>query len=171
VVITDYLFCEPLIVERLREQIPDLVEVTNAAGLAAIDTDNPSCPSVYVIYMGDAVSPGPTATGGIQAQAQSVIQFWATVLTVYIADGRGIGQGVNTVAGPWMSKIIEALSGWAPDAKLCKPLSRAAMSLPVDYEAGYGYFPLVFQTQLIFPNGAQANGGKSDFYKGAHPRG
>ncbi|WP_025122424.1 MULTISPECIES: hypothetical protein [unclassified Serratia (in: enterobacteria)] len=168
--ITDYLFCEPLIVERLREQIPDLVEVTNAGRLAAIDTDNPFCPSVYVIYMGDVISPGPTATGGVQAQAQSVTQLWATVLTVYIADGRGIGQGVNTEAGPLMSKIIEALSGWAPDNKLCKPLSRAAMSLPVDYEGGYGYFPMVFQTQLIFPSGAQSNAGKSNFYKTSHPQ-
>ncbi|WP_262121799.1 phage tail terminator protein, partial [Serratia ficaria] len=51
--VTDYLFCEPLLIARLRESVSEFVDVTGVAGLAQMNDDNPMCPMAYVMYLGD----------------------------------------------------------------------------------------------------------------------
>ncbi|WP_347253457.1 phage tail terminator protein [Leminorella grimontii] len=146
--VTDYLFSEPLIIKRLRETLPDLREITGAAGLAQIQEENIPAPAAYVLYLGDSISATPAATGGIQARQQFVTQLWAVVVVVYYADGRGMGEEINSEAGPYLSRVIEALSGWKPEIGSCPPVRRHPQQLPAQYEDGYGFFPLVFQVQI-----------------------
>jgi hypothetical protein len=146
----DYLFCGPLIIQRLKEQVPGLVEVLGAKELASIQDDAPVCPAAYVIYSGDAPGTTPAATGGIIRQVQSVSQFWAILLAVQLADSRGLGDDVNEVAGPWLAKIMGALRGWVPVPGITTPLARAATALqPMFGDDGYAYYPVVFQATFI----------------------
>ncbi|MBK5072573.1 hypothetical protein I2492_06060 [Budviciaceae bacterium CWB-B4] len=146
--VTDYLFCEPLIIERLKEKLTDFTEITGAAGLAQVQDENIPAPAAYVIYQGDVLNASPGATGGVQARQQFVTQLWAVVIVVYFADGRGLGEQVNSIAGPYLSQVIDALSGWKPDTNNCLPIKRHPQQLPAQYEDGYGFFPLVFQVQI-----------------------
>ncbi|SSG51976.1 Uncharacterised protein [Klebsiella pneumoniae] len=143
--VTDYLFCEPLLINRLREQVPDFVEVTGVAGLSQMNDDNPICPMAYVMYLGDTVNTSTAATGGSMARLQFVTQLWAVVICVYFADGRGLGADISSEAGPLIKKTVDALAGWKPDGDIARALTRSSQTLPAQYEDGYGYYPLVFQ--------------------------
>ncbi|EBC4877330.1 hypothetical protein C2W27_14380 [Salmonella enterica] len=143
----DYLFCEPLIVERLRTETSGFVEITGAAGLALITSDSPAAPAAYVVYLGDVVSDQPGATGGHMARQQFITQLWAVVVTVYYADGRGLGEDISNAGGPFISQVIAALSGWQP-ANRCLPVRRHPQQIQAQYDNGYGYFPLIFQVQI-----------------------
>lgn len=146
--VTDYLFCERLIIDRLRAEIPDFVEVTSAAGLAQMQDEYAPAPSAYIIYQGDVINNNVAATGGVQARTQFVTQLWAVVICVYFADGRGLGEDISSEAGPLIKRVIDTLAGWAPDPKVCRPMTRSGQQLPAQYENGYGYYPLVFQVQI-----------------------
>ncbi|WP_203720385.1 phage tail terminator protein, partial [Serratia marcescens] len=106
--VTDYLFCEPLLIGRLRDAVPEFVEVTGVAGLSQMNDDNPVCPMAYVMYLGDTVNTSTAATGGSQRRLQFVTQLWAVVVCVYFADGRGLGADISSEAGPLMLKTVKA---------------------------------------------------------------
>ncbi|MGU9776190.1 phage tail terminator protein [Salmonella enterica] len=144
---TDYLFCEPLIIERLRAETTGFVEITGAAGLAQITGDSVPAPAAYVVYLGDVVSDLPGATGGALARQQFITQLWAVVVAVYYADGRGLGEDLSNAAGPFISQVIDTLSGWQP-ANRVRPLRRHPQQIQAQYDNGYGYFPLIFQVQI-----------------------
>ncbi|CUZ06842.1 Uncharacterised protein [Serratia marcescens] len=146
--VTDYLFCEPLLIGRLRAAVPEFVEVTGVAGLSQMNDDNPICPMAYVMYLGDTVNTSTAATGGGQRRLQFVTQLWAVVVCVYFADGRGLGADISSEAGPLMLKTVEALAGWSPLEGVTRQLARSNQSLPAQYESGYGYYPLVFQVDV-----------------------
>lgn len=146
--VTDYLFCERLIIDRLRTDITEFVEVSGAASLAQMQDEYPPAPSAYVIYQGDVVNTSTAATGGVQARTQFVTQLWAIVICVHFADSRGRGEDINSVAGPLITRVIATLAGWVPDPSHCRPMSRFGQQLPAQYENGYGYYPLVFQVQI-----------------------
>ena len=147
--VTDYLFCERLIMERLRGEVQEFREVNSAAGLAQMqDEEYAPNPSAYVIYQGDVINTSVAATGGVQARTQFVTQLWAVVICVYLADGRGLGEDINSAAGPLIKRVIDTLASWTPDPKVCRPMVRSGQQLPAQYENGYGYYPLVFQVQI-----------------------
>lgn len=145
---TDYLFLEPLLIARLREQVPAFVEVTGVAGLAQMNDDNPVCPMAYVMYLGDSINTAPAATGGSLGKLQFVTQLWAIVICVYFADGRGLGADISSEAGPLIKQVVDALAGWRPESNICRAITRSNQSLPAQYENGYGYYPMVFQAPI-----------------------
>lgn len=148
--IDDYLFCEPLIIERIRAELPELVEVLSAGELARVQDDKPICPAVYVIFSGDVISDSVESTGGIRRVVQATTQLWTVVLAVQLADGRGLAEETNAEAGPLLAKLSRALQGWMPEDGLTKPMKRAAQPLQPLYEPdGYAYFPVVWQTFFI----------------------
>lgn len=147
--VEDYLFCEPLLIEKLRNDIPELVDVCGAADLDSLDNEDPTCPCAYVIYAGDMTPTNPAATGGIGRSAQFVTQLWSVVLCVYLPDGRGIGNGVSKIAGKLISKISRSLRGFVPDPKCCKSMYKHSTPVIPDYGSdGYCYYTLTFCVQF-----------------------
>lgn len=144
----DYLFCESRIIARLRECVPEFMEVGSAAGLESIQDGNVPAPSAWVFYLGDTVSGTTAATGGQRAGQQMVTQLWAIMVAVYFADSRGIGGDINSAAGPWISRVLAAMRGWTPDEKTIPRVRRSPQQLPAQYENGFGFFPLVWQIQI-----------------------
>lgn len=143
----DYLFCDALLTEHLREKIPDLVMVGNAAGLDQLAAGSIPAPSAWVFYLGDQVPGTPASAGGTGGRQQFVTQLWAIMVAVYFADGSGRGADITRQAGPLMSQVLEAFRGWQPTANLPR-IRRSAQQLPVQYEDGYGFYPLVYQIQI-----------------------
>jgi len=146
----DYLFCGPLIIARIKEQVPELKEVLGVKELSSVEDDKPICPAAYVAFGGDAPGTVPLGTGGTLRQVQAVTQFWAILLAVQLADGRGLGEDVNEVAGPWLARIMRALRGWNPAPGVTTPLARAAAALqPLFGDDGYAFYPVVYQVTFI----------------------
>ncbi|MCP8465193.1 hypothetical protein NK553_14670 [Pseudomonas sp. ZM23] len=145
----DYLFLEPLLVERIRAEVPGLASVDGLPDLATLDDQRQATPCVYVIYLGDQIDTGASAQGGSRA-VQFVVQHWAAVLTVYYADAQGDGQGARRLAGPLLGRLLKALTGWVPALDVAA-LARSSQVAQVGYANGYFYFPLVFTARFVYP--------------------
>ncbi|CDM42388.1 phage tail terminator protein [Ectopseudomonas oleovorans] len=145
----DYLFLEPLLVERIRAQVPGLADVLAIPDLASLDEDGQVSPSVYVVYLGDDTGSGAPHQGGAR-KIQTVTQNWAAVLHVYYADATGRGEGARREAGPLLGKLLTELTGWMPDG-CTTPLARAPRQAPVAYSNGHFYYPLVFEASFVYP--------------------
>ncbi|WP_235600300.1 hypothetical protein [Pseudomonas aeruginosa] len=60
----DYLFLEPLLIERIRSEVPGLAIVSGVPDLAALSEQDQPAPSVYVVYLGDEIGTGADHQGG-----------------------------------------------------------------------------------------------------------
>lgn len=145
----DYLFLEPLLVERVRAEVPGLAKVGGVPDLATVAGQQQLSPAVYLIYLGDDLSDGPPAQGG-RGQVQTVTQLWAAVLALYCADSNGEGVTARREAGPLLGQLLKALTGWIPRADVA-PLTRRQGPAEAAYADGYFYYPLVFQASFVFP--------------------
>lgn len=138
----DYLVVGGLIVQRLREQVPELQLVEQLQDMDNIEERlQARRVGALVIYDGDRL--GDTAGRGA---AQVVHQRWLVVLAVRNARGADTGAGARATAGPLLSVVLTVLSGWQPsDAH--RPLARVAAPRP-GYSPAFAYYPLAFEAAM-----------------------
>jgi hypothetical protein len=142
----DYLVLEDLLVERLKDKLPELKEVLTAMDLSGVQKQRLSNPAAHVIYLGDDVGQGAGSQSG-SGSAQAVTQQWMVVLVVKFAGTVSSGKGNRETAGPLIAKLLQALSGWQPAAPLTA-LKR--INAPkVGYENGFAYYPFAFKTTHV----------------------
>lgn len=145
--VTDYLFMEPLLVERVKARVTGLKAVLAASDLAKMAAQAQISPAAHVIYVGEETGNG-TGDQGTMGKAQLVTQLWAVVIAVYHADATDTGSGNRRIAGPLIAELMRALSGWTPEHNV-KALTRGH-PVQAHYANGYGYYPFVFRAQFVF---------------------
>lgn len=148
--ISDYLQAGSLIADRVRQQCTDIKRVSPLGNLYALLEDEPDrmaqhisgqLPAVFVGFDGEAI--GDTTGDGITHVAQ---QRWLVVLAVGNYRRADTAEGVTESAGPLLSGLVQALTGWRPEG--FTELTRQAAPRP-GYLAGVGFFPLTFATDLV----------------------
>ena len=140
----DYLGAEPLLLERLREQVEGVRAVLSAADLAGVAESKQPTPALHVLYGG--YTPGEQLKGS-QGRVQASHQRWVVVVAVRNLRTPHTGEDARGEAGPLLSAVLEALQGWRPSAEHT-PLELAAGPAP-GFSKGYGYFPLAFATRVV----------------------
>lgn len=133
----NYLALEPLLVKRL-EALDIFTDVLSSEQLSKVTEENQSTPAAHVVYLGDAVS--ETAQGGVYSKIK---QRWMIVVAVQSFDG----SDTLTEAGELMGSVFESLQGWKPATEFT-PLHRENAGTAPLYRNGYGYFPLLFTSNL-----------------------
>jgi len=148
--IDDYLAAGRLIGDRIAAECKSVRRVQPLGNLYALLDEEPQrlaqflngqLPAVFVGFDGEAI--GDSAGDGIAHVAE---QRWLVVLAVGNYRAADTAQGVTDEAGPLLSSLVEALTGWQPDG--FTELHRQAAPRP-GYLAGVGFFPLVFSTDLF----------------------
>jgi len=136
----DYLFLQPLLIERVKSQVPCLAHIGSAASLAEAQDKTTASPSVWIIYLGEDVTDGARAKHPVK-------QHWAVLLTLACPKQGRVGP------------LINALTGWIPAAagqsaeKACSPLERTSTRLPVVFENDWLIAPLLFTARFFWPRG------------------
>ncbi len=139
--IADYLSAGAAIVARLEAWLPGVSAVRQAPSRAAVNESALGSLAVLVVYDGDRL--GDEAGRG---RAQIVHQQWLVLLAVrHAAQGDG-GAAQAALAGPLLSRLLEALSGWPPSPEH-RPLIRIAAPRPA-HTPGFTYYPLAFETAV-----------------------
>lgn len=132
----DALFMGPLIVARLKAEVPALRQVLLIDDLGGIERDNglaaAQCPAVVV----GLASMEPTSDAG--RKTVTVVQDWHVYLGVASVAAQADRQ--RTVAGPLITQIVRALQGWVP-AGINFPLGWAP-GPRVRYGRDVSWFPL-----------------------------
>ncbi len=144
----DHLALEEPIVTRLREEIEELKTVTTAAELEDVaNMRQRPTPAAIVIYDGDDVLQQPDATVGRGAH-DVVLQRWLVVLAIQNVRDQRHGSAMRRDGGPLIRRVMDALRGWQPPVGGVRPLVRVSAPGPA-FEAGYGYFPIMFHARCI----------------------
>lgn len=145
----DYLFLEDAFIQRIKSEVAGLANVEGMPDLQSLGDQIPQSPAVYVIYLGDAVPQGVTAQGASKA-VQKVEQRWGLVLGINVADSTGDGVAARRAAGPLLSQLIMAITGWHPEG-IATPITRAPGATPAQYNDGLYFFPVVFSATIYYP--------------------
>lgn len=144
---TDYLAAGPLIEQRIQDAT-NIKRVKGVGDLTAWLDDEAEftkqlsgkLPAAFVGFDGEAI--GDMTGGGTD---YVVAQRWLVVLAVGNLRNADTQQGVVADAGPLLTQLAQALSGWKPQG--FTELIRQAAPRP-GYRAGVGFFPLVFATDM-----------------------
>lgn len=139
---------EPLLVDRLRQALPDSVHVLATRELADLVEGTQPTPAVHVLYRG--YRPVREKTAGYE----EIELIWWTVVAVRNAATVTTGESARIEAGPIMGAVVRTLGPWVPElpgyGSLC--LDAAPLS---GYRAGFGYFPIgwrVHARMRVAPN-------------------
>jgi len=132
----DYLFMQPLLIERIKSTVSGLAQVDSLFTLGDLSKQNKASPACWVIYCGD------TPNDDQQGQSK-VIQYWAAVLATRYPQQKETGE--------LLGQIIAALSDWQPKESGVSPIIRAKDPQPVSFEHDFLCFPLLFEARFIWP--------------------
>jgi hypothetical protein len=141
------LALEPLLVARLRDQVPaDAATIRTAADSDTILKSGARAPSVYVIYAGG----GPTETLDARRKTRPVRvrQDWLIVATARNAAGISEGAEARNEAGALAGIALTALLDWTPEGAL-RPLELIALPDP-GLVAGAQLCPFVVSTEILY---------------------
>lgn len=142
----DYFALEPVIVARIKECLPELADAVytpfSADEMLQLANDDMA---VSVIYAGDRV--GDSAGNG---RANAVYQQWLIVLSIN-DPGAQLDQtaSLRAIAAPLIVRLLKGLQGFNPNTSPYKPLQRIDAGVSVGHASSYGYFPFLFESQML----------------------
>lgn len=148
--ITDYFAVRPKIVEALIQAFTAddsaPFPVFTPANVQAMLQITNIAPAAHVIYMDDRVD-GSAGNGS----ASTFHQQWLVVLCVRDAESQlQSTEALQAAASPYILKLLEALQGFEPTGGVgFGPLKRATAGATHGIEAGLGWFPFLFETQVF----------------------
>lgn len=143
--IDDYFAVEPLIVEHLREQIPELAKINTPFNIDDMIDNSNDDKTVSVIYYGDRV-------GSVSGSGKAVSQYqqWLVVLTVRDqAAQSGETNSIRAYANPLILQLLNAMQGFNPKHKAYRQFSRADCPVTAGSDSGFAYFPFLFEIQMF----------------------
>lgn len=144
----NYLAAEPLIIARLKEQVPEFVHVGDWSEYSTLEEGAIATPAAFVMYGGDRLH-----DAGGKGAVQRIDQMWGVVVVVRNVAQRRAGTAIREEAGPLMMKTVNALMGWKP-APQFRELERMPAPRP-EYAKLVGFFPLQFAAALILKGDSQ----------------
>jgi hypothetical protein len=136
---SNYLFCGPLLEQRLRESLPG-TPVEGIEDLAQAGAEDARQRALFVLWDGDRF--GDTALSG---RAQIVTQRWLVLLYQRHASPTQRDARAQA-AGPVLSTVHQAVAGWAPEGAH-RAFKRGPGRAP-SYTKASGLFPLTFEIDL-----------------------
>jgi hypothetical protein len=141
---------EQPIKDRLKDEVPELLDVLSIAELNMQDVEDSvrRTPAGIVFYDGHDVIAGE---GGASSQgaSQAVDLRWGIVLAVRNVRDPKSGDAARSEAGELMRAALDAFAGWQPPLSGYKPLREGSPPGPAYSETGMAYLPLLFLTRTF----------------------
>lgn len=126
------------IVDRLRQEVPELLAVYTPAEIGDAEEGSQIAPCVHVVYNGDRLKD----TGG-RGAVSLVVQQWVLVLAVQNSAAQLDNSALMADAGILIPKILAAVQGWQPAAS-SRPLVRVDAPAP-QYRPAFAYYPIALE--------------------------
>lgn len=133
---------EQLIIERLRERLPD-VTVETLRELERVPELRQKAPAVFVIYDGFSVG---ASTPNVP-HVQQIVQEWYVVCAAKSARGNGETSAARDQASELAGRVLQALLGYHLGGGRYLRLSDAPGP---EYDGGYCHVPLAFSNAATF---------------------
>lgn len=131
---------EPLIIDRLRTEVPD-IDIASVASIAGAMNLTKHMPFVVVTPAESDVVDSKSGRAGVESQLWLVTLFHETMPDKRLKDA------VFQDAGEALTRVFYALQGWVPAAG-CKPLEYAGRP-EAHHAGGWSAFALAFRCEVI----------------------
>lgn len=129
------------IVERLKAEVPELMEVYTSAQLGDAEEGSQVTPCCHVLYGGDNILDTTAGRG-----TNIVKQVWVIVLAVQNSSAQLDVSMLQSEASLLITKILSVLQGWQPPSS-ARPLQRINAEKP-QYRPTFAYYPFAFEGTL-----------------------
>lgn len=140
-----YFVLEPMLVERIKQEVPGLVEVNTPFNIEEMLEASNNSPSVSIIYYDDRVA-GDAGRGEMSVTYQQ----WLVVLSVRHSGAQLQETSViRKEAEPFIDRILDAMKGFNPQVVGFKTFKRTNSPVRVGGKAGHCYFPFMFEIQKL----------------------
>jgi hypothetical protein len=140
----NYFTAEQPIIDRLKEQLPEIRVISSSRNLDTVIRSNAITPGAHVIFDGEGIEEDSRHRVGSK---QIVYQKWLVVLSIKSNRDIPTGSGIRWEAGPLLLKINNALQGWKP-ATGFGGMAKAPSKVPV-YQDNIGHFSLSFTSRVV----------------------
>jgi hypothetical protein len=137
----DYLFLQPLIAQRLREQLPQLVAY-GVQSMEQILATELRQPIAFVLWDGERFKDTSRAGGSTISS-----QRFAVMLAVANATQDAQDAPLHNEAGPLLAQVHTALAGWEPEGIAQRSFRRVSGRSPI-YSPNAGIYPLTFEIDI-----------------------
>lgn len=142
--ITDYFEPEVLIVEKLRQVMPELQAIYTPGDMIDVKESSLQTPCAHVIYRGDRVVVDSVGNG----ERATVFQQWVVVLAArHAAAQLSNTTEVRKIVGPLIPKLLAGMQGFQPVTWM-KPLRRVGGNPVVGSTPAFAYFPYLFEGRI-----------------------
>lgn len=144
----DFLAAGPVLIARLKAELPPTVFVLSAKDLAGVKEAAQQAPAVHVVYQTHAPKQG---AGGAWS---GIEQTWLTVAVVRNVSSLAGAEAPMAEAGPLMAGVVNALQLWVPAGHADFQGIHLKPSPPAGYtRAGFAYFPIAWGVDLRIRRG------------------
>lgn len=142
--LADYLYLQPLIIERLISQMPEgqVLPVEGAERMAQVFETDLRPMVVWVVWGGDRFA------ASSPAGAASARQGWLVLLAMRSVAPNPDAR--NAAAGPWLARLHKALDGWNPSGGPGAAKFARVQGPKPDYKAVSALYPLMFEIPIFF---------------------
>lgn len=142
--LSNYLFLQPLIEARLREQLSNSVPVEGIEELSQAGVEDRRPQVVFVYWAGDRFDESDGGRAG-RGASQLFRQRW--LVLIYVRNDSQTNRAArNQAAGELLSRVHKSLAGWQPEG-LARTFTRANGPVP-NYTRASGLLPLAFEITL-----------------------
>lgn len=148
--ITDYFAVEPLLVQHIKDNVANLIDVDTPFDIDDMLQNSNTAPAVSVIYYGDRMGDN-LGKGTMTSQYQQ----WLIVLKVRDAAAQsGNTNSLRAYANPFILQLLECMQGFEPKKRLLelkayRHFKRADSPVGAGSSSGFGYFPFLFEVQMF----------------------
>ncbi|MEN9631586.1 MAG: hypothetical protein RJA10_4814 [Pseudomonadota bacterium] len=140
----DYLFIGPLMKARLEDKVGD-IPVQLCETVEQVLKADQRKRVLLLLWAGDRVDTG--ADGSARAGASQLLhQRWLVILGLDNVSPSPDAR--NVAAGPLLSKVHQALAGWAPPGAATRTMRRASAPLQPTFTPSKAVYPLGFEITL-----------------------
>lgn len=138
----DYLFLQPLIIQRLLATVPggQVVPIDGAERMAQAFEQDLRPMTVWVLWAGDRMDRSNAGPGALTYQAWLVLLAMRNVAPAQ--DAR------TSSAGTWLAWLHKAMAGWQPTGVPGSAKFTRIQGPKPDYKAGSVLYPLQFEIPI-----------------------
>lgn len=139
----EYFAVEPVLVERITNNVDGLIEVDTPFSIEAMLDNRNNAPSVSVIWYGERFS----EQVGRDNRTKS-IQYdqWLVVLKVNDTESQSTDtQSIRALADPYIMQLHDCLMNFNPNIQGYGRFDKTSCPVTNGSDSGFAYFPFMFE--------------------------
>lgn len=139
----EYFAVEPLLVERIKNNVEGLIEVDTPFSIESMLDNRNNAPSVSIIWYGERFGEQVGRDGKVRSMQYDQ---WLIVLKVNDTESQSTTtSSIRALADPFIIQIHDCMMDFNPQIKGYAQFTKASCPVTNGSDSGFAYFPFMFE--------------------------